>query len=90
MAITRKAPKRDIRTLNISTTSIPTPVSHDTETQGAPSQKAPVPQYNPAGDLRRIAWSTIPLFIALSVGSYLETTRPWVIAFAEWLNRIGG
>ncbi len=90
MAYTRRVPKQDIRNLHI-TTAENTPTAHEDPPIVTNSDKQPTVtlSHNPAKELRLILLSSLPLIILLAIGSYIETTRHWVVPFAQWLTHFG-
>jgi hypothetical protein len=90
MAVTRKAQKPDIRSVTFKADKnaplVTNTASHNAEP--AINLEALI-QHNPLQEVRRIAFITIPLLIALGVATYLDITKHWVIPFANWLLKLG-
>ena len=91
MAIARKAQKPDIRSVTFKTdkdaSALEVTHSDEIASLSARKQEAMI-QHNPLAEVRRIAFITVPLLIALGVATYLDTTKQWVIPFANWLAKL--
>lgn len=82
MAITRKTPKVDIRSMRVEAHAH----SKETDSSSTPMPtKHELAHHNPLQEIRAIFLYVIPLLILLAIASYLDTTRGWVVTFAAWL-----
>ncbi len=88
MAISRKAPKQDIRSITWSEGAAPVKKAAPQKASAGEATETLI-QHHPVAELRRIAWISIPLLLALLIATYLESTKHWVIPFAQWLMKLG-
>jgi hypothetical protein len=85
MPISRKAPKVDIRSLNISAG---TKLDQTTQPVHNQTRSTDLPYHAVDKELRQIAFFSLPLIIILVLASYIDATKGWVVPLAERLMHI--
>ena len=89
MAYSRKAPKQDIRSVQIkSSDKAPKETKEASTATKRATSSVTLIQHDPSQELRRILLITIPLFILLGAATYWDLTHHWVVPFADRLLKL--